>query len=551
MVIKIKKPYLIFFTLLAVSIPAILPLLSLGFYEPHDLHHLADIYQMFRAFSSGQIPPRLGPDFTFGYGYPLFNFYYLLPFYLGAFWYFLSGSLTASFEFVFILSVIISVFGMYLFLKEFVGKFAALVGSILFLYTPYRALQIYVRGAMGEALALSLLPFVLWVLVKVARTSKMSAVALGSFVVGLFLIAHNYLSLISGVWIALFVLIIVGLQKKKGEALKRLFFVAVLSLGVTSYWWLPAVLEQGLVSSITPFPLKDHFPFIKQLIFPSWGYGSSVWGSGDGLSFQIGVVNLAVVLLAAMLIIFFRRFFKRRDIFFLFVWALLGFFVSVFFMNIRSLPLWKLVPLHDFVQFPWRLLFLTTFFTSVLAAFIVHVLPKRAKEFGLLIIVASLFLTLPYFRPSQIFYKSDEQYLSRFFMDKTYSEDYLLLPNWVKKRPTGPPSLKIESEMAKIEEVEQVTPIFWTARTSSKAAAKVTFNAYFFPGWFAEVDGKDVEITPGDPNGQIEIEVPEGEHEIEFFWKETSLRKRADFISLISFLLIVILFFKREPRATI
>ena len=547
----VKKPYLIFFTLLAVSIPAILSLLSIGFYEPHDLHHLADIYQMFRAFSSGQIPPRLGPDFTFGYGYPLFNFYYLLPFYSGAFWYFLSGSLTASFEFVFILSAVISVFGMYLFLKEFVGKFAALVGSILFLYTPYRALQIYVRGAMGEALALSLLPFVLWVLVKVARTSKMSAVALGSLVVGLFLIAHNYLSLLSAVWIALFVLIIVGLQKKKGEALKRLFFVAVLSLGVTSYWWFPAVFEQGLVSSVTPFPLKDHFPFIKQLVIPSWGYGSSVWGPGDGLSFQIGIVNLAVVLLAVILVIFFRRISKRRVTFFLFVWALLGFFVSVFMMNIRSLPLWKLVPLHDFVQFPWRLLFLTTFFTSVIAALIVHVLPKRAKEFGLLIIVASLFLTLPYFRPSQIFYKNDSHYLSRFFMDRTYSEDYLLLPNWVKKRPTGPPSLKIESETAKIEEVSQITPIFWTARTSSEEAAKVTFNTYFFPGWFAKVDGENVEITPGEPYGQIEVEVPEGNHEIKFFWKETSLRKRADFISLISLLLIVFLFLKKRPRATI
>src|SRR3989338_11381472 len=106
------RTYLFQILLLVFSVPAIYYLIKPGFYEPHDLHHLADIYQMSRAIASGQIPPRLGPDFTFGYGYPLFNFYYLLPFYLGAFIYALFGSLTASFESVFVLSLILSVFGM-------------------------------------------------------------------------------------------------------------------------------------------------------------------------------------------------------------------------------------------------------------------------------------------------------------------------------------------------------------------------------------------------------------------------------------------------------
>src|SRR3989304_9721281 len=107
--------------LLFATVPAIYYLIKPGFYEPHDFHPLADIYQMARAFVSGQIPPRLGPDFTFGYSYPLFNFYYVLPFYIGALFYALFGSLTASFESVFVISGILSVFGMYLFLKEFVG----------------------------------------------------------------------------------------------------------------------------------------------------------------------------------------------------------------------------------------------------------------------------------------------------------------------------------------------------------------------------------------------------------------------------------------------
>src|SRR3989337_3831239 len=169
------------FLLLLATLPAIYYLIKPGFYEPHDLHHLADIYQMARAFVSGQIPPRLGPGFTYGYGYPLFNFYYLLPFYLGAFLYALFGSLTVSFESVFVLSAILSVFGMYLFLREYFDKLPSFVGSVLILYTPYRAVQIYVRGAMGEALALSLLPFVLWAgakLIKKPNAVNVSILAL-------------------------------------------------------------------------------------------------------------------------------------------------------------------------------------------------------------------------------------------------------------------------------------------------------------------------------------------------------------------------------------
>jgi len=81
---RTKSFMLIASILLVLSIPPTFYLLRRGFYEPHDLHHFADIYEMVRALASGQIPPRWGPDFSFNFGYPLFNFYYVLPFYLAA-----------------------------------------------------------------------------------------------------------------------------------------------------------------------------------------------------------------------------------------------------------------------------------------------------------------------------------------------------------------------------------------------------------------------------------------------------------------------------------
>jgi len=535
-----KKSKFIFLLLLLISIPASHPLLLPGFYEPHDLHHLADIYQMFRAFTSGQIPPRLGPDFTFGYGYPLFNFYYLLPFYIGSFSYVLFGSLTASFKVVFFASVILSVFGMYLFLREFVKKFPAIVGSFLFLYTPYRAVQIYVRGAMGEAFALSLLPFVLWGIVRLIKNpNKKKIVAMVSVITALFIISHNYLWAMLLPFVLLLVFLLARAEKK--FSLKKLLLSGLLSLGLTAYWWLPAIAENKLVSSVTPFPLIDHFPFIKQLIIPSWGYGSSVWGPGDEISFQIGVVNLVVIALMVFIFIFSRKLLKDRKILLITIWALAGFVISVVMMNIRTFFIWRLIPFHDFIQFPWRLLIFTTIFTSVLAAVIIHILPKKvAKYIGLTVVAASFILTAQYFQPSKIVFKSDEEYLARFFTSKTYSEDYLLLPIWTDERPSGPPERKIETtEGLVIQGTEQISPVKWEANVLAEKSGQLTFNSYYFPGWSATIDGEDVEIKTGKPYGQIELEVPAGNHSVEFFWSETPLRKFADYVSLLSIVIVI------------
>lgn len=526
------RSYFFQILLLIFSIPALYYLITPGFYEPHDLHHLADIYQMVRAITSGQFPPRLGPDFTFGFGYPLFNFYYVLPFYIGSFWYFLFGSLTASFKFVFLLSGLLSVFGMYLFLKEFTGKIASFAGAMLFLYTPYRAVQMYVRGAIGEALALALLPFVALLIVKVLKKPISIYIFYSTLIFSLFILSHNYFFALSAPFLTfLFLLIFLKSDDKRNAAI-GLIIAGLLSMGLTAYWWLPALAEQNLVESLTPFPLIDHFPFIKQLILPSWGYGSSVWGQGDQVSFQIGVVNLLVVLVSAVLFLFKRSRFKNSGIV---IWAIGGFFVTIFFMNIRSLFIWKILPFYNFVQFPWRLLSFTAFFSSILLALVIETLPKERRVlYSTLSLGMAILLTYNYFRPSKVVFKNDSDYLNYFFSDPTYSEDYLLLPKWVSVRPTKMPDRKIEVENGTVEEIKEITPTKWSSEILSDQNSKVKFNSYYFPGWTALVDGSPVQITPGEPYGQIESNVSEGKHTVEFMWKETPLRKTADIISFAS-----------------
>ena len=121
--------------ILVFVIPAVIPLLRSGFYHFSDEPHIADLYQMVRAIGSGQIPPRWAPDMSFGYGYPLFNFYYPLPFYIGTLFYKITGSLVVSLKLLFLITVPLSALFMYKWLRLHTGKFNSLVGVIIYTYT--------------------------------------------------------------------------------------------------------------------------------------------------------------------------------------------------------------------------------------------------------------------------------------------------------------------------------------------------------------------------------------------------------------------------------
>lgn len=524
------KKYWPYILLTLGAIPVSLPLLLPGFYEPHDLHHLADIHQMYRAFQTGQIPPRLGPDFTWGFGYPLFHFYYVFPFYLGALYYWLGGNLTLAFKMVFLTSIFVSLYGMYMFLRLYVNKLTSFAGAFLYLYTPYRAVQLYVRGAMGEALSIAILPLVAWSMVNLIRQTHIKNISIFSIVLSIYLLSHNYLWVLTVPFLGMLAILEIYKQKNKLKIFVNLIIGICASALITIYWWLPALLDQDLVAEKTPFLLVDHFPFIKQLILPTWGYGSSVWGPGDEISFQLGIINIVAILSLGVLVMLKRKKIKH----FWLTWFIIsGFAISVFFMNIRTYPIWRIIPFYDFIQFPWRLLFLNGFFSSLALALFLHNIKNKGLTAAIFVSLAFV-LTFNYFKPSKIVSNSDAYYLERFFNDPNYSEDYLLLPKWVSVRPNAPVPQKVEIINGEIIKTIKHCDIHYEFDVIAENDAIFTYWAYYFPGWFVEIDGVDTEIIKGEPYGQITFSVPSGEHKVAVLWKETNFRNILLLISLLT-----------------
>jgi hypothetical protein len=536
-----KNIYLILIVVL--SLPAVWALFHKGFYGASDDVHIAWLFEMDRILKLGQIPPRFVPDLSFGFGYPLFNFVFPLPFYLGEIFHLLSFSFVDSIKIVFGISLIGSALAMYFFLKEIISRELALAGALLYLYTPYRSTDVFVRGALGEALSFLFLPMVLFSAVKIYKNLEgkkigWKNISIFSLSTAGLILSHNIVSYMFFPFLLILLFLLLLAAKKKRIRLSLNYGLGILGAFLVSlFFWLPAISESKLMQYRTVFNFADHFPTLKQLFTPYFGYGASVPGPFDGMSFFIGLINLAVVAIGITLGIFLWKKIKTLEKAVL-IWGVIVFSISVFMMNFRSSFLWAHLPLLAYFQFPWRFLTMVTLSSVIFLVPLNHLKGfwKYAAAAGLSIMV--VILNAGYFKPHDFLERMDAYYINRYIPVPTASaeylktgEEYLRLPKATEKRPDATsPDVGLSSSF----EINLDFP------------KTLDYNKYYFPGWEVKVDGKKVEAYAGKPYGQIEYKVPAGKHKIEIAFKETRHRLILDIISIGSLLITLGFLFKKK-----
>ncbi|MEK7550241.1 MAG: hypothetical protein AAB535_00435 [Patescibacteria group bacterium] len=503
----------IFLLILFLSIPAIWALFVPGFFGASDDLHIAWLHQLDASLQLGKFPPRFVPDLSFGFGYPLFNFVFPLPFYVGEVVHLLGLSFVDSIKTVFLISIPVSGYFMYKFLKEHTSFWLALAGAILYIYTPYRATDIYIRGAIGEIFAFIFPPLIAWAITR----GSISVIALS--VAGLIL-SHNIMAIMFMPFLIIYAVLI-------KRTLFESFLGTILGFLISIYFWLPAIVESSLMKYDTVFNFVDHFPTIKQLITPFFGYGASVAGPYDGMSFFMGAVNLALTILV---IIFYKKLNKIT------LWALAMIATSIFMMNYRSTILWQNLPLIAYFQFPWRFLTLTTFATSILV--IVLDKFKYNKKIGIAVIIGAISLNYSFFKPHDFLGRGDEYYINRYIPTPIASEEYLKTHEEYLRLPKDT-NMRPEARSTYIG-------LDNTFGVDFKQDSIFDYQKYYFPGWVVKIDGKKVEAYPGKPYGQVQFKVPSGRHKIEITFQETSFRKILDIISLLSLITAFTIMVRRE-----
>src|SRR3972149_534618 len=117
----------------------------------HDgLVHLARMASYYKEIAAVQIPVRWASDLNYGYGLPLFNFIYQLPYLISSLFISLNLSLILTFKLVLGLSFIISGIGMFAFARQFFKQSsAAWIVTVLYQFFPFRLIELWVRGSLG------------------------------------------------------------------------------------------------------------------------------------------------------------------------------------------------------------------------------------------------------------------------------------------------------------------------------------------------------------------------------------------------------------------
>lgn len=567
-------------TIIIITVLAVSGLLDNQYFTIHDDQHIARLYLLDQAIRQGDLYPRWVGGLGFNFGYPLFNFYPPLIYYISEFFHLVGFNLLWSLKLMIIGGSLVSSIGMYLLGKRFFDKKTGLLAATLFTFFFYRVITIYIRGAWAEFFAMSILPFVFLGLDNIYKNKNLKSIFLFCASLGLLILAHPLIAFPTIFFIGLFFVYYFFHSEGRWLFLKNVATGIFLALGLSAFFWLPSIIEKQytLVDAILTHELANyqlHFIYPFQLWFSPWGYGGSIAGTADGMSFQLGKIHIYLVFFsfASFLLYFFASRKKELLKIYLFLFFLLVF--SLFMSLTYSQFIWDKIEYLWYLQFPWRFLTFTGIFISLISAAGIYYLGKIIKLdndvkkvlFNLLIVFLIIITVVKYStysRPHDL-KRYDEKKLTSFeeiswrvsktsfefspYRIKTKKNELGTTTIGLDKKDLIRESFTILSRDKGTTKVDTMADKFSKKefQIESKKPIEFRLNTFNFPGWQAQIDGKEVKINESNDYKLITVSIPEGKHKLLFFFKNTLVRTFGNLISLIAFV-IFILVLKRMPK---
>jgi len=517
-------------------------LLVKGFPATHDgENHLARLANLHLAAIDRNFPFRWARNLNYQFGYPVFNFNYYLPEALALFPLKAGLSIEESLKMVIILSFLAGGIGAFLFLNEYFGILASTTGALLYLAYPYQMVDIFVRGNVGEILAVGILPTLFCLFIKLRHSpSRLWFAATVLFLVA-FLLSHNITVMFGLPFLLSFILVESWQEHQKIKWWFLVSLIFILGIGIVQFFWLPLLKEKqftniDLIASTHDY--ANHFPFLSQLIHSPWGYGFSKEGRNDGFTFEVGPFHWVGIILAIFFVLkqLLRKSKKRVNL--SLVFFLLSFIFFFFLMNKISLPLWQIVSVWRYAQFPWRLLGLTILPISFLIAF----LTQRVSWLGIILTLGALIYMGFIAKPQGTFQKGNMFYYHFPFDTNVLGEN---MPRWFNLEKNH----ELKGKIFGLPQSATFKEITWKTQKhlyeiETGEAVTIAERTAYFPGWKVKVDGQLVKIEPEEKDypGMISFMIPTGKHLIETtFTENTPARNLGDKISLISLGIFVFL----------
>ena len=528
-------------------LPAFAPLVQRGYFSMHDDMQSIRQAKMDECLKDGQFPCRWSLDLGYGYGYPLFNYYPPLPYLIGQPFRWLGFQYIDVVKIVGIIGFALTALFMYLLGKEFWGRLGGFVSALFYTYAPYHSVDFYVRGAMNEFWAMALSPAIFYFSYKlIAPSPKLGEgngvryipfVALS--VAGLML-SHNPMLMIYAPVLIIWCLFWV-IKLKAFSALKALIVSALWALGLAAFFTLPVLLETKFVSVWTLtsgyFNYLAHFLDLNQIFFKiNWGYGESVYGPADTMSFALGYLHWIIPAIIAICLLFIK---KLRQHWSLILLLLLFTVTSLFMAHFKATPIWQAIKPLEFLQFPWRFLTLVVFFVSLLSGAVVKIFNRFLVSLLLLLL---LLLNANYFHPRQWYpdMTDAQKFSGRSWYLLITSGIFDYLPKWAPFPPADPPGGDLSITGGTYKTLVKKSNLQKYIVEVSDTQTTIEIQTYYFPGWKYWLDGQEVQTYKLDPLlGRPQISISSGSHELVARLTNTPIRTVGNTLSLLAWVALV------------
>jgi hypothetical protein len=552
----------LFLLSLLIGLYAAQPLLSRRIAEGADtLLHYFRLAQVAALWDQGILFSRWSPDLAYGYGYPLFNYYAPLSYYVAEFLHLASLALPAAFVGTFVLIFLGASAAAFLWARDVVGAPVAIVSAAAFALSPYLMINLLHRGALAESMALALMPLIFWLAYRAVIDRQWYFRLATVLFFAALILTHNISALILTPILAAYILLLDFSYSARDDhsslslrsAILSDLWLLVLAIVVTAWYWLPALGEQNLVQISQTFG-PDHFRYennflsLRELLAGPFFLDVRLANQAFPLALNLLALALGIIGVATYRNPSLRRIDRLHILF-----AATATLIFCIMMFSVSAPIWETLPLLKYLQFPWRFLGIATLFLAILAGYGIrqlHAWTKgRSGASALITTAAVLGMALyiipwtfaEYYEPIQsesmadsVAYEVESGYLGT-----TSAGEYL--PVRVRQLPDTAQILdaKRKDKLAAGSLPAGATileshfaPLSYRVVADSPEPYTALFNTFFFEGWRATLDGIETPIVPADSSGLISLDVPPGKHTLEITFNSTLLRRVAVGISL-------------------
>lgn len=415
------------------------------------------------------------------------------------------------------------------------SKFTAIIFSIIYTFSCYRTMDVFFRGALGEAAALAFYPLIFLGMyyILLGNYKKWYWLTLG---VSLTMYTHVLSVALATVYIAVAVVIAIPFIDNVWQRIKVLFVATVATFLISLGYLIPFLEQKKFLEVMIPQPQQ----LFEKALRPSDLFNASL--NNDIQSYNLGIVLLLILLLLVIKLSEINKFEK----------------IMFAFGLVSTALATKLFPWYLFqntvfatIQFPWRILAGATIFLSFAGAILLNRILKNKSSRMFFFCSLTLFLLVAHVAAVGTIIR-DEKSL-KFTNEQAENEARTYRHNdYAPKLAVENGSFFVESLVSidgtsynNIKQYRTSNDYRLTYDNQGDKKVKMIMPIYRYKGQRVSVNNKKIESKTA-ANGGTEIEISPGKAEIKITYKYTAIARISQIVSLFTSIILVYFIGKRK-----